>query len=74
MSAGVRVSLSSGDVFYVDAGLEEVRGVLGPAAYARELVLVGSRYVAAAQVAQLVVEEVPSILSPERLESEEVAA
>lgn len=65
---GTHVSLSSGDHFYVDASADDVRALVGPEAYARSMVLIGERWVAAAQVTQLVPADIPSIEIPERLE------
>lgn len=61
---GVRVSLSSGDVFYVDATLDEVMAALS----ARRFNPIGGRFVNAAQVAQLVASDIPSVEIPETLE------
>lgn len=61
---GIRVSLSSGETFYVDAEIGEVAAVLSK----RALVRVGSRFVNATQVAQITVDNVPSIETAERLD------
>ena len=65
---GVRVWLSSGDSFYVDAGLEDVQAELNVALSMRALVQVGSRVVNPHQVCQLTLEAVPSLETPEPLE------
>ena len=65
---GVRVALSSGDLFWLDCSLPEaMRALRGD-----ELIEIGGRAVNPSQVAQLTIEPIPSIESPERL-SEEVA-
>ena len=64
---GVRVYLSSGDDFYLDCSLDQAAALLF--VKPEGLVEVGQRYVNPAQVAQLTVEQIPSIHSPmERLE------
>ena len=60
---GVRVYLSSGDDFYLDCSLDQAALLFA----GEGLVEVGQRYVNPAQVAQLTVEQIPSIHSPERL-------
>lgn len=58
------VSLSSGERFYVDADRDDVVGVLS----AGGLVRIGGRYVNVSQVAQITVEHMSSIHTPEKLE------
>lgn len=61
----VRVSLSSGEEFYVDAPLEDVRDLFTGS----EFVRVGGRIVNPAQVAQITIDrDVASIHTPETLE------
>lgn len=60
------VALSSGDSFYVDAPITELVSALA----AEGWVSIGKRYVQASQVAQLTVEEMSSIHTPEKLEQE----
>ena len=65
---GVRVYLSSGDSFYVDAPLEDVVAHLRieqPALFAQ----IGDRWVNVRAVCQLVVEVVPSVETPELLDA-----
>jgi hypothetical protein len=61
---GVKVTLSSGDAFYMDCDLEQAALLLVDSG----LVQVGHRYVNPEQVAQLTWEVIPSIESPERLQ------
>lgn len=67
------VSLSSGDSFYVDAPIVDVRyfferSLIDGDPAGQIFVLLGSRYVNPRQVAELtVVREIPSIHSPETL-------
>lgn len=63
----VRVSLSSGEDFYVDAPLEDVAAAVNKVG----LHQLGSRFVNGDQVAQLVVAECPTIFTPETLEEKE---
>jgi hypothetical protein len=67
----VKVSLSSGDAFYVDAELDEVVNWL----FEREgVVAIGRRYINPQQVTQLEAvhrEHIPSIYTPESLEADE---
>ena len=61
---GIRVSLSSGDMFWLDCSLEQAMSALDH----EGLVEIGGRAVNPQQVAQLTIEQIPSIESPERLE------
>lgn len=63
----VRVSLSSGEAFFVDADIDDVRRRFNH----RALVPVGSRWVNSTQVCQLTIDRVPSIETAERLSEEE---
>lgn len=64
---GVRVALSSGDFFYVDATLDVlVNWLFEPEGVVR----VGGRYVNPQQIAQLTVVDVPSVEIPETLKEE----
>lgn len=61
---GIRVALSSGDMFWLDCNLEEaMRALKGDG-----LIEIGGRAVNPAQVAQLTIEHVPSVESPIRLQ------
>lgn len=63
----VRVSLSSGEFFFVAADLDQMEKRLNT----RRLVRIGGRSVNSTQVAQLTVErDVPSIHTPEILEDD----
>lgn len=65
---GVRVALSSGDVFWVDATLDEMISLLHRSASAHApVVMVGGRAVNYRQVAMLTYEQIPSIEVYERL-------
>lgn len=76
-----RVSLSSGEFFYVDADLEELEGYLTWELVGEDdhdpwerrdpfrRVRIGSRLVNPAQVAQITREEMSTIHTPERLEA-----
>jgi hypothetical protein len=64
---GVRVYLSSGDSFYVDASLEDVVAHLRLEQLGL-LAQIGDRWVNPSQVAQLTVEQVPSVERAESLE------
>lgn len=61
-----RVSLSSGESFYVDAPAVELARALEGSG----LVAIGGRIVNPLQVAQIFEDEVPSIFTPEKLEQE----
>jgi hypothetical protein len=63
---GIRVALSSGDVFWLDCDLSQAMSALR----GDEMIEVGGRAVNPVQVAQLTIEQVPSIESPERLAGE----
>lgn len=65
---GIRVALANGENFWLDCDLDQARAAFNNVG----LVEIGGRVVNAAQVAQLVIEPVPSIESPARL-TEEVA-
>lgn len=68
---GTRVSLASGDHFFVaDADPADVHAVLK----GRSLIALGHRYVNPALVAQLTFERIPSIEIPERLEANGVVS
>ena len=60
----VKVSLASGEAFWVAADLEVVAALFQK----RTLIRVGSRHVNATQVTQLTVERCPSVETPELLE------
>ena len=64
---GIRVALSSGDVLWLDCDLEQAMTALSPTGSG--LVEIGGRAVNPAQVAQLTIEQVPSIESPLKLEA-----
>jgi hypothetical protein len=63
------VSLSSGETFYVDAHIDDVVALLGDANLYR-LAAIGGRYVNPLQVAQITVEPMSTIHTPEKLEAE----
>jgi hypothetical protein len=58
---GVRVWLASGDSFYIDGSLDQVKALLD----SDGLVEVGTRYVNPRLVCQLTWEAVPSLETPE---------
>ena len=65
---GVRVALSSGDVFYVRAGLADVARAFDQATVRFSG---GRRVVFSDHVTQLTVENVPSVEVPETLDAKE---
>jgi hypothetical protein len=64
---GVRVSLSSGESFYIDGSIAQAAAALDRGR--GRFVAVGGRWVNPHQVCQLTSENVPSLETPETLEA-----